>query len=96
MGAICEYCKKDMLEVEGCLFTHFQTKENKIILRSLDSWQESGQRCGDCGAFKGKPHHLGCDVERCPICGGQAIGCDCLDDAMLLRIKKLTKERGDI
>ena len=33
--------------------------------------------CHDCGAKEGEIHHLGCDMERCPFCGGQLIGCGC-------------------
>ena len=32
--------------------------------------------CHDCDAKVGELHKLGCDMERCPICGAQLISCN--------------------
>jgi hypothetical protein len=42
-----------------------------------DDWGAERGPCHDCGAVKGEFHVPGCDVERCPACGEQAITCDC-------------------
>lgn len=37
--------------------------------------------CHDCEVMIGGYHHPGCDMERCPKCGGQFMVCDCeVDD----------------
>jgi hypothetical protein len=40
-------------------------------------WGAETQPCHDCGAVRGEFHVPGCDVERCPVCGDQAITCNC-------------------
>jgi hypothetical protein len=38
------------------------------------------KRCGDCGVQRGGYHHLGCDIQECPVCGRQMLSCDCRFD----------------
>lgn len=33
--------------------------------------------CHDCNATPGQVHGSGCDVERCTVCKGQRLLCDC-------------------
>lgn len=44
--------------------------------RDVD-WGADVGPCHDCSAVKGELHAKGCDVERCPVCGGQVITCPC-------------------
>jgi hypothetical protein len=51
-----------------------------------DPWRASeGLPCHDCAAIKGEYHSDACDVECCPACGGQALGCECIIDGPLPR-----------
>ena len=35
------------------------------------------ETCHDCLCEEGRLHERGCDMERCPFCGGQLISCGC-------------------
>jgi hypothetical protein len=44
----------------------------------IDDWGADKEACHDCAVIKGQYHvPFLCDVERCPVCDEQAIGCDC-------------------
>jgi hypothetical protein len=80
--AVCKYCEFEMTVADGCA-------ETPIVIdgRSyppIRFCQEPGsprghvRRCADCYVRPGRVHHHGCDAERCPACGDQSIGCDCI------------------
>jgi hypothetical protein len=42
-----------------------------------DDWGADRHPCRDCRVVKGQYHVPGCEVERCPSCGGQFMSCAC-------------------
>lgn len=52
--------------------------------------------CHDCGAPVGALHVPGCDVERCPRCGNQAVGCDCIYIVCGMDPRTLEEQHPDI
>lgn len=38
----------------------------------------SDKTCPNCGVKPGQRHASGCDVAKCPRCGLQLLGCDCI------------------
>lgn len=83
--AICDQCQQEMLDEKTVTCTrnaYIKFPDGKIFAASKSHFDEPSGRCHDCNIVHGGYHHPGCDVERCPRCGGQLIGCNCwgLDD----------------
>lgn len=72
--ADCNYCGRYMNHGASCSPTLLY---EGLIYKRIP-WKER-YLCHDCNVVYGQYHHLGCDMERCPICGSQLIGCECFD-----------------
>ena len=44
---------------------------------SIKFYSDYSDRCPDCGVTTGGFHHPGCDMEKCPVCNGQLLMCNC-------------------
>jgi hypothetical protein len=80
MGAICNDCGQDMLKANTCTKGYIILK-GKLYKRDTTDY-DWNDRCHDCSIINefGHVHHDGCDVERCPRCGAQALMCDCREN----------------
>lgn len=64
-----EQDKRDVLDAK---LEALQEESRKLFHQICDL-----RRCHDCWAKEGELHTPGCDMERCPFCGGQLISCEC-------------------
>lgn len=85
--AVCSWCKGEMsdfsrMTCSGNLVVEFPDGETlaAVPYRFDGDDGDLSHRCHDCNIALGGHHHPGCDMERCPRCGGQLIGCGCLDE----------------
>ena len=78
--AKCKACRQEMLSSKGCTFRYIRLKDGRNIQRLRAGNRDGilpGERCPDCGAMYGYLHHVNCDMEVCPVCGGQLLSCSC-------------------
>ena len=75
--AICIDCNQEMTPGNGCTIKEIMIQKETYFRIPYGEDGFHGDQCHDCNVFPGQIHHLGCDVERCPKCGGQLISCDC-------------------
>ena len=73
-------CHDDMEETDTC--SKKQIKINGKWYKRNTTDFDNDKRCHDCNIVnkKGNVHHFSCDMETCPRCGEQLIGCDCTID----------------
>jgi hypothetical protein len=72
--AVCDWCSNEMTTGASCSVAVMHLRGVPYLLAP------AARRCGDCGVARGGLHHLGCDIQRCPVCRGQLISCGCRFD----------------
>lgn len=75
--ATCPDCEQEMTTAASCTVDAVILQGERFPRHRVRRPIGPADRCGDCGVQRGGFHHLGCDLERCPCCGGQMISCGC-------------------
>ncbi len=93
--AKCNRCKMEMCDsstktCEAYKFVEFPdgTKMTPVPYSPPDS----NIRCHDCGVAAGGFHHVGCDLEICPRCEDQLLGCSCFVSDGAVSDKKVKRQ----
>lgn len=81
--AVCSWCHGEMTTAISCVVDALHRKGRRFDMLAFGDEpgrRTRGDRCGDCGAFRGGWHHPGCDLQPCPACGRQLLSCGCRFD----------------
>ena len=83
--AICQFCEREMTTASTCSVEAMHRDGVRIEMLPNGTETHCGGpgkpvRCHDCGVAPGGFHHLGCDWQQCPVCGGQMFTCGCRFD----------------
>lgn len=74
-AVICGYCDRER-GVQECLYDHVVINGVEYQrVRVVESPFYEGEPNCECGCDIGQVHHVGCDLEDCPRCGGQFLSC---------------------
>lgn len=72
--AVCPDCRREMRLAPSCVTTVVLALGDKTFDR-VPHPASAAEGCDSCGVKPGGVHHFGCDMERCPSCGGQLLMC---------------------
>jgi hypothetical protein len=80
--AICDWCNREMTTARSCTVAdlHLDGVSVPMVPWGREPGWRATSRCHDCGVLPRQLHHLGCDVQRCPLCGDQMMSCECRFD----------------
>lgn len=75
----CELCNEpnDGSDSNGCSYKYIELVGGFYERSTETRSDDMPERCYDCGIKWGNIHHMACDVERCPMCGGQLLYDEC-------------------